>query len=222
MFKHEVPTPQSFACHCGQAGLLRCLECWKSPRFCASCIVETHRSLPFHRVQRWNGERYVPTALVDLGLVIGLGHEHDNVCPQIPHQHPPRQFGVVHTNGHHRVALQLCHCHGHPNPVRQLMRMGLFPGTVQDPQHISCAFTFSTLTDFHIQSLTSKKSAYDYCDALCRHTDRAFSHTITTKYQEFLRVVRMWRHLVALKRSGQVHGIDSILSNPHRQGLIRR
>ena len=181
MFEHEVPIPQSFMCRCGQEEILRCLECWKSPRFCASCMLETHRSLPFHRMQRWNGERYVPIALVDLGLVIGLGHEHDNVCPQIPHQHPPRQFNVVHTNGHHRVALQLCHCHGHPNPVRQLMRMGLFPATVQDPQRISCAFTFATLADFHIQSLTSKKSAYDYCDALCRHTDRAFSHTVTVR-----------------------------------------
>ncbi|KAF8527718.1 hypothetical protein JB92DRAFT_3081482 [Gautieria morchelliformis] len=182
--------PQLFTCHCGEEGIFRCLECWKSPRFCASCI-------------RCNGERYIQTPLVDLGLVIGLGHEDNELCPHIPPQHPPRQFTVVHTNGHHRVALQLCHCHGHPDPIRQLMRMGLFPATVQDPQRIN----------FHIQSLTSKKSAYDYCEALCRHTDRAFSNTVTTKYQEFLQVVRMWRHLVALKHSGQVHGIDSVLSH---------
>ncbi|KAF8520555.1 hypothetical protein JB92DRAFT_2786172 [Gautieria morchelliformis] len=213
MFEHDAPMPQLFTCHCGEEGIFRCLECRKSPRFCASCIVEMHRRLPFHRVQRCNGERYVQTPLVDLGLVISLGHEDNDLCPHIPPQHPPQQFTVVHTNGHHRVTLQLCHCHGHPDPVRQLMRMGLFLTTVQDPQRISSAFTFASLTDFHIQSLTSKKSAYDYCEALCRHTDRAFSNTVTTKYQEFLRVVRMWHHLVALKHSGQVHGIDSVLSH---------
>ena len=93
-------------------------------------MLETHQSLPFHCMQHWNSKWYAPTALVDLGLVIGLGHEHDNVCPQILHQHPPQQFNMAHTNRHHHVALQLCHCHGHPNPVHQLMHMGLFLVTV--------------------------------------------------------------------------------------------
>jgi hypothetical protein len=36
------------------------------------------------------------------------------------------------------------------------------------------AFTFAVLNDFHIHSLTSKKSALDYVDALQKLTSAAF------------------------------------------------
>ncbi|KIJ36974.1 hypothetical protein M422DRAFT_260624 [Sphaerobolus stellatus SS14] len=68
--------------------------------------------------------------------------------------------------------------------------------------------------EFQIHQLTSKKSAYDFCEGLVRHTDMQSPNLGKSRYNKFLRVSRVWNHLSTLKRSGQLHGIDKLL--PHR------
>ncbi|KAJ3576610.1 hypothetical protein NP233_g319 [Leucocoprinus birnbaumii] len=94
----------------------------------------------------------------------------------------------------------------------QLVRHQLFPSTVDIPQTV---FTFDVLEDFHRHSLSAKVSAYDYFDALRRHTNAAFPHLVQNRYNEFRLAMRLWRTLALRRRSGQEHNIDLVL--PHRR-----
>lgn len=51
----------------------------------------------------------------------------------------------------------------------------IFPGTVAKPHS---GFTFAVLQDFYLQTLTSKKSAYDYISAIRRKTNNVFSKKV--------------------------------------------
>ncbi|KAF8720637.1 hypothetical protein AX14_010833 [Amanita brunnescens Koide BX004] len=43
-------------------------------------------------------------------------------------------------------------------------------------------------------------------------TENAIPNKVPDRYREFLRVERVWRHLATLRRSGQTHGIDRLLT----------
>jgi hypothetical protein len=81
----------------------------------------------------------------------------------------------VHTNGFHRLAISFCACQsadGKATPqYRQLVTACLFPASVAQPESV---FTFEMLDNWHQHALTSKKSAHDYHDALCRLTNPVF------------------------------------------------
>ncbi|KAJ6550379.1 hypothetical protein DFH09DRAFT_1501297 [Mycena vulgaris] len=91
---------------------------------------------------------------------------------------------------------------------KQLLAVRLFPATFKQPQ---TAFTFTVLKQFHIQSLASKKSAYEYVEALCKLTDNACGD----RYRESLFAHRLWRSLALQRRTGQAHGFDKFV--PHRR-----
>ncbi|KAF8582493.1 hypothetical protein K439DRAFT_1351087, partial [Ramaria rubella] len=95
----------------------------------------------------------------------------------------------------------------------QLLHVGLFPATVEDKFRIPTSFTFGVLREFHIESLSSKISAYDYYDSLCRHINNAFPVTVPNKYHDLLMVAHVWWYLSSLKCSGQAHGIDKVLTH---------
>ncbi|KAJ3555595.1 hypothetical protein NP233_g12170 [Leucocoprinus birnbaumii] len=94
--------------------------------------------------------------------------------------------------------------------VLQLVRHQLFPPTVDVPQMV---FTFEVLDHFHRHSLSAKTSAYDYFDALRRHTDAPLPHSVPNRYNEFRLVMCLWRHLVLLWQSGYIHRIDRVLTD---------
>ncbi|KIJ36971.1 hypothetical protein M422DRAFT_83746, partial [Sphaerobolus stellatus SS14] len=213
IFQHDAPTPQEFKCGCGAIATHRCMDCWQQPRLCQKCLVQAHGSNPLHRVAVWDNH-FKKMELSSLGLVLGLGHEGCQVCPNLKQAKEPRKVSVVHTNGHHTIAIHYCQCPGAGNAILQLCRAGMFPATVEDHTQIRTVFTFAVLKEFQIHQMTSKKSAYDFCEGLARHTDMESPHLITSKYNEFLRVSRVWNHLSTLKRSGQLHGINKML--PHR------
>ncbi|KAF8588599.1 hypothetical protein K439DRAFT_1334938, partial [Ramaria rubella] len=73
-------------------------------------------------------------------------------------------------------------------------------------------FTFCGLKMFHIDSLSSKKSAYDFCDSLCWLTN-CLHNAIQNKYHKFMNVMRVWCYLMSIKHSSQSHGIDALLSH---------
>ncbi|KAA1476902.1 hypothetical protein DENSPDRAFT_785705, partial [Dentipellis sp. KUC8613] len=60
--------------------LWRCKDCLGQPVECDVCCVDRHCHLPFHRVEKWQGDFYGPAWLRDAGLKLHLGHG-GNPCP---------------------------------------------------------------------------------------------------------------------------------------------
>src|SRR5215470_7471589 len=82
-----------------------------------------------------------------------------------------RDFTVVHTNGVHSLIVRFCGC-GHLEDASlyrvQLLRMYWFPASLDSPR---TAFTFDFLNTFHVLTLQSKISAYDYYLSVTRLSD---------------------------------------------------
>jgi len=102
-----LKSPASFRC----AGLEYCFQ---GHLCCQSCIVKAHATLPFHRIEQWNGAHFQATSLDSLGYILHLGHAGE-LCPNVTHgQTLPRKMAVVHTNGFHKLSAQLCDCYHLP------------------------------------------------------------------------------------------------------------
>ena len=100
-----------------------------------------------------------------MGLRIQLGHS-TGCCvnPQSGHE----DFVVLHTNGIHRVAVDFCDCeHSMPHRI-QLLRADWFPATIHQPQ--TCC-TNRLLEQFHLLTLASKVSGYEFYKLLERMSD---------------------------------------------------
>jgi len=132
-----------------------------------------------------------------MGLRIQLNHL-SNPCnnPQPCH----RDFRVLHTNGVHEIGLDFCGCERESPRYIQLLRRQLFPATQVNPR--TCA-TFGLLKQFHLLTLTSKVSAYDYYRALERLTDNTGVNLPKSRYRALMRMGLQWRHLKLLKRAGR-------------------
>ncbi|KAK7025384.1 hypothetical protein VNI00_016020 [Paramarasmius palmivorus] len=195
-------------CPCDVAGAkrtVRCMDCRFSAPTCPSCFINTHISSPFHWVESWNGQFFERRSITDLGHTITLGHNGGH-CPAVDHSATkPTPFTVVDCNGLHKVTLIFCSCPHSGSRFEQLLLARIFPATVDVPE---TGFTFECLQDFHIQTLVSKKSAYDHLMSLRMKTDNAFPEKVSNPMQDFLRVSRIWRNLLANKRAGQWHDID--------------
>ncbi|TFK63368.1 hypothetical protein BDN72DRAFT_902463 [Pluteus cervinus] len=94
----------------------------------------------------------------------------------------------------------------------QLIKSSLFPATTNLP---ATALTLTLLNEMHVHGLCSKKSTHDYHDSLQRLTNAVFLDLLPKRARECGRSLRIYRHLAARRRSGQVHGIDELL--PHRR-----
>ena len=78
----------------------------------------------------------------------------------------------MHTNGFHPVSIQFCECDklaSAGNRIQQLLRYELYPATLDDPT--TCA-TLRLLETFHLLTLQSKVTAYDFYQTLLKMTDR--------------------------------------------------
>ncbi|GJF00762.1 CxC2 domain-containing protein [Phanerochaete sordida] len=171
--------------------------------FATLCCVAAHADNPFHRVTEWNGRFFEATTLQNLGLVIQLGHPRGEHCA-IPAA-APRSFVVIHTNGFHPVTLQFCQCdkqYRAGTRVQQLLRRELWPATLDDP---STCCSFRMLEMFHMLTLQSKVTAYDFYLSLQKITDRYNVGKPIERLKPFLRTIRQWRHAQALKRAGRGH-----------------
>lgn len=108
------------------------------------------------------------TSLLELGLVIQLGHRIGEPCANAQ----LRKLTVLDTNGLHTVAVRFCDCQlEHPHR-RQLMRVRWWPATPSDPQTV---FTFNLLREFQYQNLQGHITAYDFYQSLEFLTDGRLS-----------------------------------------------
>ncbi|KAH6903700.1 hypothetical protein BKA70DRAFT_1513986 [Coprinopsis sp. MPI-PUGE-AT-0042] len=208
------------SCSCGTSADVHfsCKDCFQAPLSCESCMLRDHKHQIYHRLSRWNGKFFEPYTLHEAGLAIQLGH-HGLKCHNESATSQGRSFVLVHTNGMHGARVHFCHCPDAPSEVVQLMQAKLFPATTVKPE---TAFSFDVLNDFHVHTLTSKKSAHDYHNALQRFSDAAFPQKTPSRYYEFLRVSRVWRHLACLRRSGQSFEIDDLLTSRKFSSVIVR
>ena len=158
-------------CSCGsKSAPYKCEECFHPRMLCQTCIISTHVQYPFHHISEWSGTHFKCTSLSSIGAALCLGHHGEKCRNHLPG--PGRNSVIVHTNGIHQVCIEYCRCEDVPEAV-QLAQSKLFPATMERPR---TAFTFAVLNDFHVHSLTSKKSALDYVDALRKHTSATFPH----------------------------------------------
>ncbi|KAI6041640.1 hypothetical protein EDC04DRAFT_2867093 [Pisolithus marmoratus] len=179
----------------------QCNDCLGVDMYCQECVVSRHASNPLHRLKKWNDKYFQNITLKELGLNVQLGHPIGERCRR-PHSTSKDGFVVVHNNGIHIVSLAFCGCEATETHYRQLLRMRWLPATSDRPH---TAATFHVLGDFHLVSLESKLSCYDFYNALARHTDNTGLNPPKARYEQFLRLVQQWRHIKMLKRSGRGH-----------------
>ncbi|KAJ3556266.1 hypothetical protein NP233_g12018 [Leucocoprinus birnbaumii] len=102
----------------------------------------------------------------------------------------------------------------HLENYQQLLLARYFPATTQFP---NTAFTFQVLETFHQLSLSSKITSYDYFDTLKKITSHAFPQEVEDQYKELLAIMRVWRILAELRRSGVDLDIDELEELEHRR-----
>ncbi|KAI6117023.1 hypothetical protein EDD16DRAFT_1520223 [Pisolithus croceorrhizus] len=165
---------------CSEAeGSVWCMSCAGVHAWCGPCAVKAHRTLPFHKVQRWNGAHYQPTSLMDLGFLWHIGHGGDP-CPCNGSDPDPEESGYVTGDG--------------PSNHR------LFPASISKPK---TTFTFDVLDHFLIDALECKTSAMSFYQKLKRFTKNAFPER--DRYRELMRVSQLWRDLKHRKWFGFGH-----------------
>ncbi|KAK0243559.1 hypothetical protein EDD85DRAFT_988135 [Armillaria nabsnona] len=197
-------------CSCGEAdSLCECLcnDCQHFEPSCRQCFIKPHLGNPWHWAEVWNSKFFERQDISELGHIVTIGHDRHEAlhCPYGAVK-DPLEFHLIHTNGVHKTKVYFCRC---PLTWRDRMESCLqsriFPGTVAEP---CSGFTFAVLQDFHLQTLTSKKSAYDYIFTIRRKTNNAFSKRVPDIYPLFLCVQHIWISLTMFKQSSQVHGVD--------------
>ncbi|KAH0828896.1 hypothetical protein J3R83DRAFT_2296 [Lanmaoa asiatica] len=176
-----------------------CRDCITQELYCQNCLVKAHACNPLHTVKKWNGMFYESVLLKALGLRIQLGHPCGQKC-----RNPERAFDdtfvVVDTNGIHTVSLDFCGCELAMSHFQQLLRFAWFPATTSRPK---TAATFRVLKQFHLVSLESKISVYQYYNTLAKLIDNTGLVEVKDRYESFLRMTREWQHLKMLKRAGR-------------------
>ncbi len=120
-------------------------------------------------LQHYDGRCFTPVSLQSLGLVLQLGHPPGEKC--LNPVFGPRDFMVLHTNGMHPVTIMYCECdlmHKAGSHLQQLLRRELYPATITDTTTCS---TFRVLELFHLLTLQSKITGYDFYLTLNHLTD---------------------------------------------------
>ncbi|TFY66437.1 hypothetical protein EVG20_g4645 [Dentipellis fragilis] len=218
---HLDPSAPCATCGAGEVANLRCIDCIALQLECAACICKRHAQEPFHRLRHWNGVCYMPYSLFDAGLSIQLGHDGLS-CPH-PHA-TPTTITAIDVLGIHQVRTVLCNCElvGSAPAYIQLLRANWWPVTLERPRTI---VTIRTLKFFHALSVQAKTNAYDFYNGIVRFTDGSGLHQLKSRYQEFTRTTRCYRHLKMTKRGGRGHdpGASSLsIPMPSSNDLSRR
>ncbi|KAL0564649.1 hypothetical protein V5O48_017390 [Marasmius crinis-equi] len=188
---------------CGGSGeaLYRCQVCDNRQLLCKECTLVKHADRPIDKIQFWNGLFFERVTLRELGLSIQLGHPSGERCK---YPRPAREgFVIVDVDFIQRVDLSFCGCQ-HQSSVgrfwQQLFRAQLFPATLTNPH---TAFTFRAVKLLHGLTLQGKLTTFHFYQSVEVATDAAgITDAPKGRYDELLRVMRVWRYLRTLKRGG--------------------
>ncbi|KAJ7592036.1 hypothetical protein C8J56DRAFT_781105 [Mycena floridula] len=213
--KDIIDSPQCSGCHSDiSPPRYRCPECWLGSLFCETCIVQRHIDHPLHRVEFWTDEGFfVKRSLRQLGLRIQLGHFDGSRCAA-PTPSKGKHFTIIDIHATHEVSLDFCGCGSGGRSTNQLLQARLYPATGILP---TTAATFRALDHFQMLSFESKLNLHDYYGAILRQTDNMDLKVIPTREDQLRLMVREWRHLHMVKRSGCGHdpaGVDVASARP--------
>jgi CxC2 like cysteine cluster associated with KDZ transposases len=213
--------------------MFRCLDCFHQGVFCHVCCLETHQWQPFHCVEEWTGSYFKPVTLFDLGLLLHLGHKGDR-CPSATDashsastshinddDSEDTKLTVVDKGGVQVHRIRWCACRHSPDHHIQLLQMGLYPATIDNPRTV---FTFRCLRYFHIDSMECRTSALNFYTKLKRLTNDTFPNKVPVsglkprdnvlgsyishsqdRYCELMTASRQWRDLQLRKTFGFGH-----------------
>ncbi|PPR07725.1 hypothetical protein CVT26_003718, partial [Gymnopilus dilepis] len=216
-FQHAENCPDCLARSSSSPGIpeYRCAECMVPDLTCSSCCVRRHRLQPFHRIEKWDGQRFCSVSLKSLGLKIQLNHSGSLCENPIPAQ---SNMLVLHTNGIHDVAISYCGCsRALPHNI-QLLRRRLYPASQIKIR--TCA-TFELLDTLHKFALTTKSSTYDFYRALEKLTNNTGINVPKTRYKPLCRMILQWRHLKLLKWGGRGHDPTGVDGTQDRELALR-
>ncbi|KDQ23111.1 hypothetical protein PLEOSDRAFT_1017784, partial [Pleurotus ostreatus PC15] len=186
---------------CGAVeGTFHCSQCLDTRLFCRDCLMTRHLTLPFHIVDMWNGRFFERRNLRVLGLRIQLNHAPGDACPRVDTAFN-ESFVIISLNGIFTVNLDFCNCTQGVAKSTQLLRSRLFPATIVEPR---TAATFEVLRLFQLLTFGSKVSGYEFYQTLVRLSNN-LGENVPERYSAFMRIVREWRHIRLLKRSGRGH-----------------
>ncbi|KAN0078443.1 hypothetical protein V8E55_010500 [Tylopilus felleus] len=163
----------------------RCEDCLGHVLYCSKCVLDTHTLHPLHVLKMWNGKFFETVSLKALGLCVQLGHNPSHPC------HNPKRcfddtFVIIDTTGIHSISLDFCNCEHVQSQFKQLLRFAWFLATTSHPRS---AATFRVLEQYHLLSLESKISAYEFYAALSRLMDNTGLVASKNRYESFL-----WTH----------------------------
>lgn len=193
-------------CQCGSSKtLLRCIDCLGGGISCRICCLKNHKYLPFHRLQKWNGEFFAKTSLYAQGHVVYLGHG-GNPCPKnssafSEHNHAfMERFHstqdededidgeadggaivdedvviMVHTTGVYHHVVNWCKCVPQTEQHLELLRLHLFPVTITRTRTV---FSFDVLDYYYVDTMECSTAANSFFKKLCRLTDSVFPQTV--------------------------------------------
>ncbi|KZV71595.1 hypothetical protein PENSPDRAFT_605738 [Peniophora sp. CONT] len=193
--------------------LYRCRECLPAGAarvpYCAQCMCDLHGRNPLHLIEKWAPDKLSGTKclLLDLGLVIRLGHSDSTPC-NVGEAVPPvvSTITVVHSTGVQRCKFQYCNCidpsrnkiHADPHD-HQLLRAGFWPATTKQPATV---FTLALMREFFHLTMQSQVNARDFIFSKCRMTNNAFKDQVDDRYREFLLSFRQYAFLRMLRWAG--------------------
>lgn len=155
-----------------------CQECFGGKALCLCCLLQSYVYSPLHWIQEWTGEYFEHRDLSELGFIHHLGHQ-GNPCSHLPSTPTTTTLVVTHVNGIHEVKAHFCHCQGRQTNQEQLILSHFIPASWTKAQSV---FTIEVLEDFHEDTLSSKKSAYDYVRKLRRRKNNSCAHEVQVQH----------------------------------------
>ncbi|KAG6835952.1 hypothetical protein H0H93_012949 [Arthromyces matolae] len=204
-------------CTSGIAGLLRCLDCENGSELLDSqTMLSLHSRNPLHRIERWTGKFFTRISLASLGLTVQLGHPFGEKCGHPILCRP--DFIIIHTNGIHSPSVSYCACENAIPYSLQLLRYGWYPSTSERPATVA---TMAVLRHFQMLSFESKASAFEFYNTLVRLTNNIGTNAVPDRFPAFMSMVRQYRHLKMLKRSGRGHDPAGILNTKPGECAVR-
>ena len=205
--QHETLPSRPSCSSCQQLSkIYRCQDCFGSHLLCGACCISAHATVPFHRIQMWNGRFFERSDILAHDLTLNLCHYPDD-CPSIPldtdsqtpfdteisdeddefveysrstpHSGSRSNLIIISSTGIFRRSVRWCHCAKKTDQyIQLLLHARLFPASFKNPK---TAFTFEVLDHFLIDSLECKTAAMNFMSKIRRMTNEAFPSRVPVR-----------------------------------------